>query len=73
MGDGYNKPFYSLKEIFRDNWEDYQKFNDVRDIEREEVEKMLSCKDKGRGCFVCYCEVCDSYRTVPLGCNSRLC
>jgi len=34
---------------------------------------MLTCKDESRGCFICYCKKCNSYQTVPLGCNSRLC
>ncbi|MBW1614388.1 MAG: transposase [Deltaproteobacteria bacterium] len=37
------------------------------------MEKMLSCKDESRGCFLCYCKKCNKYQTVPLGCNSRLC
>ena len=42
----------------------------LREVEIEEVEKMLSCKQK---CFVCYCRKCNSYEIAPLGCNSRLC
>ena len=39
-------------------------------MEIEEVEKMLSCK---QSCFICYCKKCNSYETIHLGCNSRLC
>src|SRR3990167_1180362 len=68
-----DKSFYSVKLIFQENWEDYLKTHDVRDIEREEVEKMLSCKDNSRGGFWYYCKNCNEYRFVPFGCNSRLC
>jgi hypothetical protein len=67
------KSFYSVKQIFNDNWDGYQDSHDVRPIEKQEVEKMLSCKEESRGCFVCYCKTCDQLRIVPLGCNSRLC
>src|SRR3989338_3003832 len=68
-----DKPFYSVKLIFEENWEDYLKSHNVREIERIEVEKMLSCKDGSRGGFWYYCKTCDEYRFVPFGCNSRLC
>ncbi len=68
-----NKPFYSVKLIFENHWKDYLRINNVRDIEKQEVEKMLSCKDESRGCFVCYCKHCNEYRIISFGCNSRLC
>ena len=68
-----NKPFYSVKLIFHENWEDYLKTHEVRGIERVEVEKMLSCKDGSRGGFWYYCRTCNEYQFVPFGCNSRLC
>jgi len=68
-----NKPFYSVKQIFQENWEDYIKTHNVREIERTEVEKMLSCKDGSRGGFWYYCKACNEYLFVPFGCNSRLC
>jgi hypothetical protein len=67
------KPFYSVKQVFNDNWDSYRDSHDVREIEKQEVEKMLFCKDESRGCFVCYCKKCDQFKTVPLGCNSRIC
>jgi len=45
----------------------------VREIEKQEVEKMLSCRDRSRGGFWYYCKKCDRYEFVPFGCNSRLC
>lgn len=73
MNIGSDKPFYSVKQIFQDHWEGYLKTHDVRDIERQEVEKMLSCKDESRGGFWYYCKTCNEYQFIPFGCNSRLC
>ncbi len=67
------KPFLSVKNIFSEYWKSYLETHNVREIEKAEVEKMLSCKGKNRGCFVYYCENCKKYVTVPFGCNSRLC
>jgi len=68
-----NKNLFSVKQIFQDHWEDYKKTHSPREIEIEEVEKMLSCKDGSRGGFWYYCKNCDEYQFVPFGCNSRLC
>jgi len=68
-----NKNLFSVKQIFQDHWKDYLKSHNVRDIERCEVEKMLSCKDESRGGFWFYCKTCNEYRFLPFGCNSRLC
>lgn len=65
--------YFSVKLIFQEHWEDYKKVNPVRDVEEREVEKMLSCKGKERGCFMCYCKLCDRYEEIPFGCNSRIC
>ncbi len=69
------KPFYSIKFIFQEHWQGFKiKYKDIiREIEIEEVEKMLSCKDENRGGFMFYCKPCDRYEFVPFGCNSRLC
>lgn len=67
------KPFYSVKQIFQEKWEGYLRTHNPRDIEKEEVEKMLSCKDESRGGFWYYCKKCNDYVFVPFGCNSRLC
>lgn len=65
----------SVKHIFKDHWDRYYNDNKekIRQIEKREVEKMLSCKEESRGFFTCYCPRCDAYRTVYFGCNSRLC
>ena len=68
-----DKPLYSVKIIFQENWEAYLQTHEVRAIEKIEVEKMLSCKDNSRGGFWYYCKNCNEYLFVPFGCNSRLC
>ena len=68
-----NKPFYSVKLIFQEHWENYKSTHNPREIEIIEVEKMLSCNDGSRGGFWYYCKTCDEYQFVPFGCNSRLC
>jgi len=73
MNEHKNKPFHSVKKIFQDNWENYLKNNDSREIEKQEVEKMLSCKNIKRGCFLYFCMVCIRYVLITFGCNSRLC
>jgi len=65
------KKAFSIKQIIKEHWERFIGNHKTREIEREEVEKMLSCKEEG--CFACYCKKCDKIVTVPLGCNSRLC
>jgi len=62
-----------VKLIFKDHWEDYKQTNSPREIELQEVEKMLLCKDGSRGGFWYYCKTCKEYQFVPFGCNSRLC
>ena len=70
-------PCFSVKDIFLDdhNWDVYrhQHRDDFRQVEVDEVEKMLHCKDGSRGFFVYYCPHCDESRVVYFGCNSRLC
>jgi hypothetical protein len=74
---GFQRSAFSVKEIFTDNhnWDRYYYVHrrKVRPVEQAEVEKMLSCKGPERGCFVYYCPTCKEYRTISLGCNSRLC
>ena len=70
-------PEITVKNIFLDNhnWDVYwhQNRNTIREIERVEVEKMLSCKESNKGFFVYYCPCCNEPRIVYFGCNSRLC
>lgn len=65
------KKLFPVKQIIKDHWDKYISNHKTRKVEREEVEKMLSCREEG--CFACYCKKCDKVMIVPLGCNSRLC
>lgn len=75
MQEEDKKPFCSVKLIFQEHWQEFKvKYKDtLREIEINEVEKMLSCKDENRGGFMFYCRPCDRYEFIPFGCNSRLC
>jgi len=70
-------PLITVKDIFLDNhnWDVYCYRNrgSIREVERLEVEKMLSCKEGSKGFFVYYCPCCNESRIVYFGCNSRLC
>lgn len=65
----------SVRDIFilDDNWDRYQlRHRDtIREVEVIEVEKMLSCRQ--RGCFMWWCPNCGEHHLQRLGCNSRLC
>ncbi|MCD4845207.1 MAG: transposase zinc-binding domain-containing protein, partial [Methanosarcinales archaeon] len=50
----------------------FEKAN-LRDVEINEVTKMMTCKDADRGFFTYYCENCGTEKTVHFGCNSRIC
>ena len=62
---------FSVKDIFLDNhnWDVYkhQHKDELRQVEVDEVEKMLSCKDGSHGFFVYYCLHCDESRIVYFG------
>ena len=64
------KGFLSVKQIFQYHWYGYKLNHNPRQAEIEEVEKMLSCRQKF---FICYCKKCNNYEFVKLGCNSRIC
>lgn len=54
------------------NWDRYLFWHkDVREVEKREVERMLSCRDKG--CFLWHCPKCNEFHIQSFGCNSRLC
>jgi len=56
------------------NWDVYElNEKDIRPEVKEEVRKLLNCKDHGYGFIEYFCETCEEFRTVHLGCNGRLC
>ncbi len=67
----------TVKHIFDDNlnWAAFRlaEKDNLRDVEINEVNKMLSCKDESRGFFTYECEHCGITKTVYFGCNSRIC
>lgn len=58
-----------------DNWETYLKSGVyvVRDVEKREVDKMLSCMDPEKGHSVYMCSGCGKTKVVPHSCKSRIC
>lgn len=66
-------PPITLKKLFKIHIEDYKKTHTLRDIEKKEIEKMLSCKDEKRGYYLYQCPNCKTQHKLVLGCNSRLC
>lgn len=67
------KGLLSLKVIFKNHWNEFCLNHDVRDVEREEVEKMLSCKGDEMGGYMYCCGNCGKMLFIPFGCNSKLC
>jgi hypothetical protein len=66
----------SVYSIFKHNhnWDVYELTEkDLRTEVREEVRKLIECKDEGHGFIEYFCDECEEFRTVHLGCNSRLC
>jgi len=66
----------SIKEIFLANRRNRQTKDEyhfmVRPVEREEVERMLKCKDT-QGHTTYECPKCGYITTIPFTCKSRLC
>lgn len=65
----------TLNNIFSDNhnWDvyKYKHRGELRDVEIEEVEKMLTCGEKGYRMY--HCPRCGEVKTIVFGCNSRVC
>lgn len=58
-----------------DNWESYLKNDnyEIREVEKREVEKMLSCMDPDKGHSVYMCAECGKTKVVAHSCKSRIC
>jgi hypothetical protein len=65
----------SVNAIFKAHWDGFlvRHSSKLRQVEVDEVTKMLSCKGQERGSKVYYCKECDEYHFVYFGCNSRIC
>jgi hypothetical protein len=63
----------TVKQILAQCWEGYAATHQVTTYQRHEVEKALSCYTTKKGCFVYFCEHCNDYLFMTMGCNSRMC
>lgn len=61
--------------MLNDNWEIYltSGIYKVREVEKREVEKMLSCMDPEKGHTVYMCPSCGKTKIVAHSCKSRIC
>lgn len=69
---------FSIKRIFKDNWNDFRKQDDVikngiRPCVIKEVTKMMGCKEFDNGFTLFECLNCNKYTRVPFTCKSRFC
>jgi len=68
-------PRITLDHIFshNHNWDvyRYKHATELRDVEIKEVEKMLSCQDRGYRLYEC--PRCQEIQIIHFGCNSRIC
>jgi len=76
---GYPDEELSVYGMFKQNhkWEVFEMIEmnekNIRPKEREEVGELLDYRNKGYGFITFFCETCEEFRTVHLGCNGRLC
>lgn len=69
---------YTIKQILKDNWhwfsEKYKDSPGIRDVVRENVEKVLACGDKDKlGWSLYKCPDCGHKHYVAHTCKSRFC
>jgi hypothetical protein len=55
------------------SWSAYAATHEVAEYQQHEVAKAISCYDVKNGGYAYFCEACDAYRFLTMGCNSRLC
>ena len=70
------KVFFTIKEIFKDHWDDYQtKYSHIkrRPIINIVIDKFLKCKTFFLGYSVYKCPICDKEKVVPNTCKTRFC
>jgi len=67
---------YTIKQIFRDNWEKFLQKNEVliRPAVKENVQRILACGDKDiLGYHLYECQKCGKQHFVAHTCKSRFC
>lgn len=62
-----------LQEIFKDNYEIIQYTLHPRDVEMENISKMIHCGDPSFGGAMYVCPACHNMKFVPFRCKSRFC
>lgn len=62
-----------LQEIFEDNYEIIQFTLHPRDVEMENISKMIHCGDPSFGGAMYACPLCGNMKFVPFRCKSRFC
>lgn len=62
-----------IKQIFQDQWGDFEKKHQIREVVSKEVLKMLKCRDLNRGYSEYCCPACGERRFVAFTCKSRFC
>ena len=62
-----------LQEIFKDNYEIIQYSLHPRDVEMENISKMINCGDPSFGGAMYACPHCGNLTFVPFRCKSRFC
>lgn len=69
----HNYPMNILQEIFKDNYEIIQYSLHPRDIEMENISRMIYCGDPSFGGAMYSCPHCGNLKFVPFRCKSRFC
>ena len=62
-----------LQQIFSDNYEIIQYTLHPRDVELENISKMINCGNPSYGGAMYACSKCGHFKFVPFRCHSRFC
>lgn len=67
---------YTIKEIFKDHWDEYlEKHPEAPDYIRDEIRKVLECRNSEKGGYSKYAcpDHPEEYVVIPHSCKSRFC
>ena len=66
---------FKLLLLLNDNWKNYVTgdYYPIRQVEKREVDKMLSCMDPENGYTTYMCVDCGNTKKIPHSCKSRIC
>lgn len=62
-----------LKQIFQEQWADFEEKHQVREVVSKEVQKMIKCRELNQGYREYCCPSCGERRYVAFTCKSRFC